>query len=227
MADPIQPRKPPKWLRAALVAALVAGFLAVLFFRDSIDAEAIADWAQKQSVWATALEFLIVHIVVGLFFVPRVFMGLAAGALFGPWLGSVLSLAGGVLGAFVGFFVVRFINAGTVRLREAPRIGQWLEKAEAQGWRLVFIVRLIPVLPHTLVNYVFGLSRISLGGYLAGSTLGMLPTAIVYANLGSNGRSVAEGAQNYALLAAWGLGLIFVSWLLPKVVARLFPHIGG
>lgn len=223
MQDDAPPRRRNKLVRFAVVAALVAGFVAVLLYRDQIDADAIVAWAQNHSWWETALEFIAVHIVAGLFFVPRLFLGLAAGALFGAAWGSVLAVAGGTAGALAGFLLVRFVNADSVRLREAPAIGRWLEKAESQGWRLVFIVRLVPVLPHSLVNYVFGLSRISTVSYLAGSALGMLPTAVVYANLGASGRGIAEGTSNYALLAAWGLGLIFVSWLLPKIVQRFFP----
>lgn len=217
-------------LRAAIVAAVIAGFVAVLVYRNAIDAASVVAWAQNQSWWATALEFLVVHMAAGLVFVPRLIMGLAAGVLFGPLWGSVLSLIGGTLSSFTGFVLVRFVNADSVRLREAPAIGPWLDKAEAQGWRLVFIVRLIPVLPHSLVNYVFGLSRMSTRGYLLGSALGMVPTSVVYANLGASGRSIAESGSdlsNYALMAAWGFGLIFVSWLLPKAIQKFYPHEGA
>jgi uncharacterized membrane protein YdjX (TVP38/TMEM64 family) len=209
-------------LRALIAALLVGGLVLVLWYRDSIDSQAIVTWAEQHSWWEGALVFIAVHVVAGLFFVPRLFLGLAAGALFGPVAGSLLALAGGVLGAWAGFVLVRFVNADAVRLRETPAIGPWLERAERQGWRLVFIIRLVPV-PHTLVNYVLGLSHISTAGYLLGSALGMAPTAIVYANLGASGRNFAEDTSNYLLLAAWGLGLLFVSWLLPKLIARFFP----
>ncbi len=220
-----QPRK-NRILRGAIIAALAAGFFLVLLYRDRIDPHAIAQWASNQSWWATALEFIAVHILAGLIFVPRLFMGIAAGVLFGSVWGSALSLAGGTLGAFAGFVLVRFVNGDSVRLRETPAIGKWLEQAESQGWRLVLVVRLIPVLPHSLVNYVFGLSRMSTAGYLAGSTLGMVPTSVVYANLGASGRSIADSGSNlsdYALMAVWGIGLIFVSWLLPKLIQKLWP----
>lgn len=219
----LPPRRRNIVLRSLVIAALAAGLIAVVIWRDEIDYEAIAAWTQNHSWWETALEFIAVHVVAGLFFVPRLFLGLAAGALFGAVWGSVLAIVGGTLGAFVGFALVRFVNADAVKLREAPRIGPWLERAEKQGWRFVLVVRLIPVLPHSLVNYVFGLSKVSTPGYLLGSMLGMVPTAVIYANLGDSGRGVIQGSSNYALLAAWGFGLIFVSWLLPKVIARLFP----
>lgn len=226
MADTqaLPPRRRNIVLRSLVLAALAAGFVAVIVWRDQIDYQTIAAWAQNHSWWETSLEFIAVHIVAGLLFVPRLFLGLAAGALFGPVWGSILAIIGGTAGAYAGFALVRFVNADAVRLREAPQIGPWLERAEKQGWRLVLVVRLVPVLPHTLVNYVFGLSKIPAGAYLLGSMLGMLPTSIIYANLGDSGRGVVQGSSNYALLAAWGFGLIFVSWLLPKLIARFWPQ---
>jgi len=225
MADtnPLPPRRRNIVARSLVIAALAVGVIVVVIYRDRIDYQTIADWTKNHSWWETALEFIAVHILAGLVFVPRLFLGLAAGALFGQVWGSVLAIAGGTIGAFVGFALVRFVNSDAVKLREAPAIGPWLDRAERQGWRFVLVVRLVPLLPHSLVNYVFGLSRIGTLPYLLGSALGMVPTSVIYANLGDSSRDLVQGQSNYALVAAWGLGLIFVSWLMPKLIARFWP----
>ncbi len=219
----LPPRRRNIVLRTLVLVALAAGMALVVIYRDQIDYQVIADWTKNHSWWETALEFIAVHILAGLLFVPRVFLALAAGALFGPIWGSVLATAGGTLGALIGFVLVRFVNSDAVKLREAPAIGPWLERAERQGWRFVLIVRLLPLLPHSLVNYVFGLSRIGVLPYVVGSALGMLPSAIIYANLGDTGRGAVQGQADYWLIAAWSLALVFISWLLPKLIARFWP----
>ncbi len=222
------PVAPRKILRLVTLLALAGGLVYVLLHREAIDPQAVVAYAESHSWAETSAAFLAVHVVASLFFIPRLFLGIAAGVMFGAIGGSALSLAGGVVGAMAGFVAVRFVNAGSVRLREAPAVGPWLERAERQGWRLVFVVRLVPVLPHSLVNYVFGLSRIGAGAYAFGSALGMVPTAIVYANLGATGGALASGRtgwDTWALMAVWGFGLLFVSWLLPKLVAKLWPDI--
>lgn len=209
--------------RIALALFLVAGLAAVIVWRDGIDAARIIAWAGSQALWESALLFLFLHVVASLFFIPRLILGAAAGALFGVWSGTALALLGATLGGLVGLWVVRLLSSDAVRLEELPRFGKWIEKAESHGWKFVMIVRLVPVFPHSLVNYVLGLSQVSTWGYAVGSALGMVPTAFVFVNLGATGRSILEGSQDYALLAVWGLGLLFVSWLLPKLMKRVFP----
>ena len=209
--------------RITLALFLIAGLAAVIVWRDDIDSARIIAWAESQAVWESVLLFLALHIVASLFFIPRLILGAAAGALFGVWFGTALALFGATLGGLAGFFVVKLLSSDAVRIEETPRFGKWIEKAESHGWKFVMIVRLVPVFPHSLVNYVLGLSQVSIWGYAIGSALGMVPTAFVFVNLGATGRSIFEGSQDYALLAVWGLGLLFVSWLLPKLLRRVFP----
>lgn len=214
--------------RLALGAAFLIGFGVVFLYREAIDPAAIEAWASRHAAWETVLAFFALHVVASLFFIPRLFLGLAAGALFGTWLGSLLAVSAATFGGLIGFWLVRIVSADAVKLAEAPAIGRWLEKAEAHGWRFVLVARLVPVLPHSLVNYVFGLSRVSSLGYAVGSALGMIPTAVIYVNMGATGRALAAGTADlstYALLAVWGLGLLFVSWFLPRLMRRVFPDL--
>lgn len=214
-----------KVARLTLAVLLVIAIAVSFLYRDSIDEERLKDWLAHLPWWETVLAYLIIHVIGSLLFVPRIVLGGVAGALFGAVWGSALGLAGGTLGGLAGFWLVRYLSADSVKLPDVPAIERWIAKAEAQGWRLVLTVRLIPVLPHFLVNYVFGLSRVSTTGYLIGTVLGMLPTAVIFANLGASSRDVLEGSGNYAVFAAWGVGLIFVSWIVPKLLKRIFPDL--
>ncbi|NWH08043.1 MAG: TVP38/TMEM64 family protein [Alphaproteobacteria bacterium] len=214
-------RKPARF---ALAIIFAIGLVAVFLNRDAIGAAEIIEWSRRHALWETLLAFLGLHILASLFFIPRLFLGLAAGALFGVWMGTIVAIIGATLGGLAGFWIVRFVSSDTVHVEETPTIGPWLEKAEAFGWRFVLVVRLIPVLPHSLINYVFGLSRVTTLGYVIGSALGMLPTAIIYVNMGATGAEILSGrTQDYALLAVWGFGLLFISWFLPRLIRRFFP----
>ena len=214
-----------KVARLTLAVVLIAAITLSFLYRDSIGLEQLKAWIEGLPWWESVPAYLLIHILGSLLFVPRLVLGGAAGALFGWFWGTILGLAGGTLGGLAGFWLVRFLSADSVKLPDVPTIERWIARAEAQGWRLVLTVRLIPVLPHFVVNYVFGLSRVSTSGYLIGTVLGMVPTAVIFANLGATSRELLEGSGSYAVLAAWGIGLLFVSWIVPKLIKRIFPEL--
>jgi len=140
-----------------------------------------------------------------------------AGLVFGLWWGGVLALLGGVGGALVGFLIARYVNAGLIDVERTPALGALLLRAERGGWRFVALVRLVPVLPHTLVNYALGMTRVSLGSYLVGSLLGMLPMTALYVDLGAGGGRMLSGQRGWVeptLIAVVALG---ASVLLPRL----------
>ena len=78
----------------------------------------------------------------------------------------------------------------------------------------------MPLVPFVLLNYALGLTRISLGAYVAASIVCMLPGAAAFTWLGYAGRSAAGGdlgAVKYALL---GLGLLAAIAFLPRLIRR-------
>ena len=95
--------------------------------------------------------------------------------------------------AFLSFLVARYLGFGFVdRARLASsagpaRLATLLHRAERGGWRMVAVVRLVPIVPHSLTNYALGLTGLRLGAYAVGSLLGQLPMTIAYADLGAAG----------------------------------------
>jgi len=55
----------------------------------------------------------------------------------------------------------------------------------AEGWKIVGLIRLSPIFPFSLMNYTFGLTRVSLRDYFFASWLGMLPGTVMYVYIGS------------------------------------------
>jgi rhodanese-related sulfurtransferase len=92
---------------------------------------------------------------------------------------------------------------------------------EAEGWRFVAFVRLVPLFPFNLTNYALGLTRISLQHYVLASLVCMVPGSVAYTWLGHAGREAAAGntaAIRYGLIA---LALLAAIAFLPRLVRRL------
>jgi uncharacterized membrane protein YdjX (TVP38/TMEM64 family) len=206
-----------RWGRAGLVLLLAAGVVLAWQKRAAFDplelARALASYP------AAPLVFLAFHIAASLLFVPRALFAIAAGLMFGMEWGLVWATLGSVLGAVVGFLVARYLNSGFIELETMPRVGPILRRAEAGGWRAVTVLRLVPVLPHSLANYALGLTRLPLGAYMLGSFLGQLPMTVAYVDLGVAGGRAWTGASWIAPTLI-GLAALLLSLLLPRA-ARL------
>lgn len=212
--------RPPGWLRAGLVLAIAAGAAYFLLaHRETLDAAAITGMIDDYGA-AAWLLFIALHVAGSLLFVPRTVLAIAAGAMFGFWWGLLIGLTGAIGGALAGFAIARYVNAGLVVAEELPHVGPWLARAETGGWKMVFATRLIPVLPHTLVNYAFGLTRMPIAGFGFGSFAGFLPIQIVCAQIGDNGRFALAGSSDWMAPVIWGAVFLVLAVGLPRLLRR-------
>jgi uncharacterized membrane protein YdjX (TVP38/TMEM64 family) len=200
--------------RVLLLLLLAAGMVTVWLNRGALEPSAIT--AELARYPAAPLVFLAAHIVASLLFVPRTMLGLVAGLIFGLWWGLVWAALGSVLGAIAGFFVARYVNSGLIDLETLPKLGPLLLRAEAGGWRAVTMLRLIPVIPHSLSNYALGLTRLSLGDYALGSLFGQLPMTVAYVSFGAAGGRMAAGQDGWLAPVVIGAAALALSILLPR-----------
>jgi uncharacterized membrane protein YdjX (TVP38/TMEM64 family) len=201
---------------SAIVAA--AGFAVYLVRNGTIDPVAIRDLVAGDPL--APLIFILLQIIASLVFIPRTFLGIAAGLLFGFAWGSLLAITGAVAGAAVGFALWRWIGKGQVDLEATPKLGSLIEKAERGGWRAVAIVRLIPGLPHSVVNTALALTKISWIDYLLGSFVGMLPMTLFQVDVGAAGDQVLQGQGSW-LISSLVLALLFaVSFLIRRAASH-------
>ncbi|MEN8176513.1 MAG: VTT domain-containing protein, partial [Pseudomonadota bacterium] len=156
---------------------------------------------------------------------PGVIMTLAGGALFGPVLGTFYNLTGATLGAALAFLLARYLAADWVERRTRGRARRLINGVEAEGWRFVAFVRLMPLFPFNLLNYLLGLTRIPFVQYLVATYLFMLPGAVAYTYLGYAGREAAAGGEDLVQKILLALGLLAVLAFLPRLVIRL--RMGG
>ena len=173
-----------------------------------------AAWVHSLGPWAP-LAFIAGYTVVTIAIMPAFLLTLAAGALWGFWFGLLLAMAGAVSGATCSFLAARSILRGFVQryVNRHPRLVAIDRAVEHEGARLVFLLRLSPAVPFVLLNYVLGVSRITLRDHFIGMC-GMVPTAAMYVYAGkvagdltalATGARAPEGAAYYLLLT---LGLV-------------------
>ena len=168
------------------------------------------------------------------FFFPGSVLMTAAGAAFGLTRGFLTAQASATLGAGLAFLVSRYIARRQVErwVSSKPAFTAVDEAIGSEGWKIVLLTRCCPLFPYIFQNYAFGLTRVSFAHYALGSFLGLVPTTLAFAYLGSLGRSSAEAASGSAStleLVLRGFGLlatVVVSVYLARLSRRALAKAG-
>lgn len=173
--------------------------------------------------WAP-LIFIAAHIVVSLSFIPRTFMSIVAGLLFGLWAGLVINLVGAMAGGILGFLLARHLHRGVFAfdgkrgLAWVATIKRWIDDG---GWLGVAQVRLNPALPHTAGNYAFGLTQVSLLDYSIGTLIALLPMTMFGVSVGASGVAATGGSGGWITPTLIGFGSLAASFALPSLLRRV------
>ena len=209
------------WRRAARLAVVVlvaAGIAVAWRWRAVLDPKAVG--AAIAGYPAAPLVFVAVHVAASLLFVPRTVLAIAAGLIFGMVWGVVWAATGSVAGAVAGFCVARYVNSGVVDLGASARLRPILDRVEHGGWRAVALLRLIPVIPHSLANYGLALTSLPVGSYALGSLVGQLPVTIACVDFGAAGERLAMGDPGWVAPTVIGAAALGLSLLIPAVIRR-------
>jgi len=206
--------------RLCIGLAVAAAALWLALNRDRIDLAALEAGVRDLGLFAPVAHVVLFALGTVLF-APGAILGLAGGALFGPVWGTLLNLVGATLGATAAFLLARYVAEDRIRRMAGGKLDQLAAGVEAEGWRFVAFVRLVPIFPFNVLNYALGLTRIPLGPYVLASLLCMLPGTFVYTWLGYTGRETLgrnEAALQYGLI---GLALLAAVAFLPRLIRRL------
>lgn len=196
--------------------------------RAALGPTALAARLEGLGPWGP-IGFLVVYAVGSVLMFPAGLLSVAGGAAYGPVWGAVLDLIGATLGAGGAFLVARYLAADWVAHRlQNGRLARLVAGVEAEGWRFVAAIRLVPIIPFALLNYALGLTRIGFWPYLAASAACMIPGSIAYTWIGYAGRTAASGESGGLRYGLLGLGVLALAAFVPRVVRRMrAPATGG
>jgi uncharacterized membrane protein YdjX (TVP38/TMEM64 family)/rhodanese-related sulfurtransferase len=206
--------------RVALTLLLAAMTGWVVFHREQVNLATLDAWLASLGAWAP-VAYVMLYALATVAFVPGVVFSLAGGALFGPLWGSLWNLAGATLGAILAFLVARYIAGDWVTRKAGGLLKRLIDGVDAEGWRFVALVRLVPFFPFNLSNYALGLTRIPLQHYVIATLVCMAPGAVTYTWLGYAGRGALSGQADAVRYGLLGLGLLAAIAVLPRVIGRL------
>lgn len=118
---------------------------------------------------------------------PGGVLAIGSGLFFGIWWGFALNLIGNVGGAAVSFLLSRKLGRGWVA-RKFLKHRKWAALDEAiarDGWKIIFLSQVHPLFPSSLLNYLYGVTRIRFGTCMLWIAIGQAPGLFLYAYFGT------------------------------------------
>ncbi|WP_017727467.1 TVP38/TMEM64 family protein [Halalkalibacterium ligniniphilum] len=188
-----------------LLSYILIAFLIYLY------GESLLTWIQEggnQYVIATAL----VATLLALFpIIPYPIIGGVLGAVFGPTLGSIVTWTGSSLASILMFAFVRYgyQDWGLKVIHRYKALSRVTELFERNAFITIFLTRLIPFIPSIVVNIYSALSRVSFLNYTIASSLGKMPSMILFAVVGN---SIVQNPQQLFWIALFYGSFLLVVW---------------
>jgi len=216
-------------LRSIVVAALVSwearrATPPLLAFLG--DMHGFGGWAPLVFVLTTAAGVVA--------FIPGTLFTLVGGAVFGFVRGVLYSFGGAALGSSTAFLIARYIAREAVqrRLARMPRFQSIDRAVAADAVRIVFLLRLSPIMPFNVLNYTLGLTAMRLTDFLL-ALAGTLPGTIAYAYAGMvmgelavAGRAeVPKNATYYAGLVAGLAATVAATFVVTRAARRALSEV--
>jgi len=159
------------------------------------------------------LSFLGIYVLATVLFLPGSILTLGAGVVFGLAKGSAICSVSSTLGATCAFLVGRYVARGWVetKIDRNPKFKAVDEAVAREGWKIVGLSRLSPIFPFNLLNYAYGVTKVSLRDYFFASWIGMLPGTVMYVYIGTLAGDLATlsaGGSPTTTTAQWILRVV-------------------
>ena len=200
-----------------LAAGLTAFFVFDLNQYVSLDAlrenrELLQSWVADYGA-LSALVFAGIYALAVAFSIPgAVFITIAGGFMFGPYLGTVYVVIGATVGAVGVFLAARYAVGDLLRAKAGPAIKRMEAGFRDNELSYLLILRLVPIFPFWLVNLVPAFLGVSLRTYTIGTLLGIIPGAFVYSLVGDGAGAVLDAGGDL------NLGIIFAPRFLAPII---------
>lgn len=215
-----------------VIVAIVLSVLSRFFPVTDILAE-VQERVMKWGAWS-AICYPLLYACCNVLLLPGGVLSIGGGFFFGLWWGFLIVLVGNVGGAAISFFISRWIGNRWLRRRLMRNATlEALEPAvQREGWKIILLSQLHPLFPTSLLNYLYGLTKIRFRTCMLWVAIGQAPGLFLYAYLGTLGQlglKLVRGqthprAVEYLI---WGGGLatsVIVLMLLGRIALRLLKE---
>ncbi|QHA93308.1 TVP38/TMEM64 family protein [Bacillus sp. N1-1] len=212
------------WIGIALLFTILIIFLInppwLARIRSMLSLESLsllADYFRSLGVWAPIISIALMIAQGILAPLPSFVITAANGLAFGIPIGFLISWTGGMAAAIVMFWLARLLGAGFVErvTKQNHLLHQANRYSGKNGFFLIFVARLIPIVSFDFISFLAGLSQISFSSFFVATALGQIPGTILYTIVGHDVANLDE----YQTRFLWTSVVIVLFIIIGKVVA--------
>jgi len=195
-------------IRLLISVCLLATAIGI-YLVGAIQPDQLQSTLQQAGIWAP-IAYIVIYVAATVLVMPSTALNLAGGAIFGPWLGTLWTSIAAVVAAVIAFMFTRTIGRDMVSRRVAARWQALDAEIQTGGLFYMFAIRLQPIIPYGLVNFVAGLTSIRFKDFFIGTALGTVPGIFPFVLLGSFGLKAIKTGEYLPLLFALSLLALLV-----------------
>ncbi|KAG6541247.1 hypothetical protein Mapa_017298 [Marchantia paleacea] len=151
-------------------------------------------WVQKDVGPWGPLMLALAYIPCTVFAVPASILTLGGGYLFGLFVGFITDSIGSTLGAIAAFLVGRTVGRSyvTSKLKDYPQFQAIAIAIERSGFKIVLLLRMVPLLPFNVLNYLLSVTPMSVYTYSLASWIGMMPLTLIFVYVGTTIKDITD-----------------------------------
>jgi uncharacterized membrane protein YdjX (TVP38/TMEM64 family) len=205
-------------LAGVIVVSWISGVADYLTF-DTVKEHrsALKDFVSNHYKLSVIL-FIAAFLSTALFLPGAVALTLAAGFLFGLVRGVVYVNVAATIGSVLAFLSSRYLIGRWIQERFALQLSRFNREIECHGQNYLLFLRIVPLFPFFVVNYISGITKITLGKFAWTTSLGLLPGSVLYAYAGRRLGEISRIQDLFSPEVVASLFLLGLFALLPVVV---------
>src|SRR5438093_1768832 len=221
-----QVRRAICWQLGALLIAIALVVVISRFFPIVDLIEALQGRVMSWGAWG-AVCYPLLFAACNILLLPGGILAVGGGFFFGLWWGLLVLFAGNLIGAAISFASSRRLARQRFQRKLSQNVTlRALEPGlERESWKIIFLSQLHPLFPTSLLNYLYGLTRIRFGTYMLWASIGRAPGLFLYVyvgTLGQLGLKLMRGRSQPRVIEYWTWGGAFViTVLLMLVLGRI------
>ncbi|KAF5455069.1 hypothetical protein F2P56_024682 [Juglans regia] len=162
----------------------------------------------------------IAYIPLTVLMVPASVLSLGGGYLFGLPVGFAADSIGATLGATAAFILGRTIGRSyvTSKLKNYPKFQSVAIAIKGSGFKIVLLLRLVPLLPFNVLNYLLSVTPVHMGEYMLASWLGMMPITFALVYVGTTLKDLSDVTHGWSEVSTIRLVFIVLGFGLSVII---------